>query len=249
MGWRLRVRGVLVARLDRRACGNGSGWSAASGCSRPRRGRRSRRWSSPRLFGAAPRRFSASAVALILGAAAVGLDRRSGRRVWAAAGVLYAGALVVERRAAQREPELRPGRDSLAFRGRLGRRHRRLFRRPADRRPETLAERLAGQDLGRGDRRRVRRGASSASSLAPWTNRLAALFWLGLATAIVSELGDFFESALKRRFGVKDSSGLIPGHGGLMDRLDGFTSASFFAAVVAILHPKGECIASGLFQW
>ena len=78
---------------------------------------------------------------------------------------------------------------------------------------------------------------------------LAALFWLGLATAIVSELGDLFESALKRRFGVKDSSGLIPGHGGLMDRLDAFISASFFAAVVAILHPRGDYIASGLFQW
>ena len=80
-------------------------------------------------------------------------------------------------------------------------------------------------------------GAVLGLMLAAWTNRLAALFWLGLATAIVSELGDLFESALKRRFGVKDSSGLIPGHGGLMDRLDAFTSASFFAAVVAILQP------------
>jgi phosphatidate cytidylyltransferase len=92
-------------------------------------------------------------------------------------------------------------------------------------------------------------GAVLGLMLGAWTNRLAALFWLGLATAIVSELGDLFESALKRRFGVKDSSGLIPGHGGLMDRLDAFTSASFFAAVVAILHPKGDYIASGLFQW
>jgi phosphatidate cytidylyltransferase len=92
-------------------------------------------------------------------------------------------------------------------------------------------------------------GAVLGLMLAAWTNRLAALFWLGLATAIMSELGDLFESALKRRFGVKDSSGLIPGHGGLMDRLDAFTSASFFAAVVGILHPKGDYIASGLFQW
>src|SRR5208283_1683631 len=76
--------------------------------------------------------------------------------------------------------------------------------------------------------------------LAAWTNRLAALFWLGLATAIVSEFGDLFESAIKRRFGVKDSSGLIPGHGGLMDRLDAFIAASTFAAIVAAANTRGS---------
>ena len=75
------------------------------------------------------------------------------------------------------------------------------------------------------------------------------LFWLGLAAAIVSELGDLFESALKRRFGVKDSSGLIPGHGGLMDRLDGFVAASVFAAFVAGFNSRSSFIAGGLFQW
>jgi phosphatidate cytidylyltransferase len=39
--------------------------------------------------------------------------------------------------------------------------------------------------------------------------------------AIVAQFGDLAESLAKRRFGVKDSSGLIPGHGGLLDRLDG----------------------------
>ncbi len=92
-------------------------------------------------------------------------------------------------------------------------------------------------------------GALLGLMLAPWTNRVTALFWLGLATAIVSELGDLFESALKRRFGVKDSSGLIPGHGGLMDRLDAFVAASLFAAVVAGLNSRGSFIAGGLFQW
>ena len=92
-------------------------------------------------------------------------------------------------------------------------------------------------------------GASLGLLLAPWTNRVEALFWLGLGAAIASVLGDLFESAVKRRFEVKDSSGLIPGHGGMMDRLDAFIAASLFAALVASANTRGSYIASGLFQW
>ena len=56
--------------------------------------------------------------------------------------------------------------------------------------------------------------------------RAAAL--VGLAVGLATMAGDLWESALKRRFGVKDSGDLIPGHGGLLDRVDGL----MFAVVV-----------------
>jgi phosphatidate cytidylyltransferase len=59
-----------------------------------------------------------------------------------------------------------------------------------------------------------------------------ALAILSLALAIVSQAGDLFESSLKRRVGVKDASGLIPGHGGLLDRVDGLMAASLAVAFV-----------------
>ena len=59
-----------------------------------------------------------------------------------------------------------------------------------------------------------------------------AILLLGWVTAALSQGGDFFESSLKRRFAVKDASQLIPGHGGVMDRLDGFLVAAIFAAML-----------------
>ena len=57
-------------------------------------------------------------------------------------------------------------------------------------------------------------------------------FLLGSAIAIVAQTGDFFESWMKRRAGVKDSSRLIPGHGGIFDRVDGLLAVSFVGGLV-----------------
>jgi phosphatidate cytidylyltransferase len=50
---------------------------------------------------------------------------------------------------------------------------------------------------------------------------------------LVAQGGDLAESALKRHFDLKDASGLIPGHGGFMDRMDGIVTASIAAALIA----------------
>ena len=60
----------------------------------------------------------------------------------------------------------------------------------------------------------------------------APLLLVSAVLSVVSQAGDLFESAVKRRFGVKDSSHLIPGHGGLLDRLDGFVAAILVAWMI-----------------
>jgi phosphatidate cytidylyltransferase len=67
--------------------------------------------------------------------------------------------------------------------------------------------------------------------------------------SVASQLGDLFESAVKRRFGVKDSSHIIPGHGGLMDRLDGFVAAVVLAAIFGLLRGGADGVGRGLMVW
>jgi phosphatidate cytidylyltransferase len=86
-------------------------------------------------------------------------------------------------------------------------------------------------------------GASLASAITLWafgSERLLHAAGLGAAFAILAQLGDLAESALKRRAGVKDSGRLIPGHGGVLDRVDGFLLT---APALALL------LAARAWQW
>lgn len=75
------------------------------------------------------------------------------------------------------------------------------------------------------------------------------LVLLALGLSVASQGGDLLESALKRRFGAKDAGHIIPGHGGLMDRLDGFLTAAALAVMVGLARGGFDGAARGLLVW
>jgi phosphatidate cytidylyltransferase len=198
-------------------------------------------------------RLAAAAVLAIgtLGAAALAPAQRRG---WAAAGVPYAGALAIA------PVVLRSDRDdgfsaiillfaivwatdiAAYFAGRaIG--GPKLM--PLVSPKKTWSGAIGGAFAALVVALAVAKIVGETSALAGWL----AIAALAVILSVIAQAGDLFESFLKRRFGAKDSSHLIPGHGGLMDRLDGFVTASVVAALIGLLRGGFEVPGRGLLVW
>jgi len=192
----------------------------------------------------------AALAVLALGAVAVAGLAGSGRRAWILAGGVYAGVMLAAPAVLRSDAELGLLAVMLLF-GVVW---------TTDVMAYFVGRALAGPKLwpavspkktwsgavgGAAAATVVGSGISALAGL----DHLAALALVCALLSLAAQTGDLLESALKRRFGAKNASELIPGHGGLMDRLDGFVAAAMVAAFLGLARGGFDAPAGGLLIW
>jgi phosphatidate cytidylyltransferase len=195
-------------------------------------------------------RYLAAVIVIVLGAAATNVVAPAGRGAWVGGGLIYAGSLLVAPLVIRHDAQwgfiaimllfgVVWATDIFAyFVGRLADGPK-LWPRISPN--KTWAGAVGGAASAVIVSWAVGRSISPDAAL-----HLAAL---GLVLSVAAQAGDLFESWVKRRFGAKDTSHLIPGHGGLMDRLDGFIVAAAIAALYGIARAGLDNAALGLLLW
>ncbi len=199
---------------------------------------------------AASGRLLGALVVILIGAGAVGVLAACLRRVWVVGGALYAGSMLWGPAVLRSDPDF--GFTAIVF----------LF-------AVVWATDIFGYFVGRaigGPRlwpavspKKTWAGAfggalgaivvSVGVSAYMGMSGLPAIGAIAFVLSAVAQAGDLFESAVKRYFGVKDASHIIPGHGGVMDRLDGFLAAALAAALIALARGGLETPAQSLLVW
>ena len=193
-----------------------------------------------------------SLLSLISGAGVLAALAPRGQRLWQGSGVLYAGALIIAVFVLRHSIldgfesivwlfALVWGTDVMAYIGGRIIGGPKLWPRVSP--SKTWSGFITGITSG------AILGVVVLLLLSSSTLSITSVFLLGLCTCAVAQGGDLFESSLKRHFGIKDSSHLIPGHGGFMDRLDGFLTAAVFAALVGSLIAGVAAAAHGIVAW
>lgn len=192
-----------------------------------------------------------ASLVVVLGVLAVAVFAPAARRRWVMAGVAYAGALLVAPIMLRSDPVL--GLFAIAF----------LF-------GVVWATDILGYFAGR-----AIGGPKLAPAISPgktWAGAFGgtcgavivayvgsryagidtdpgALMMVAIALSVVAQGGDLLESWIKRQFDAKDAGTIIPGHGGVMDRLDGFWAAALLAVLIGILRGGIDAPAQGLLLW
>lgn len=191
--------------------------------------------------------LGAAVLVAVCGAGIAGLVLKSG---WAAAGVVYAAALGIALEGLRSDPAAGLeavffvlaavwGADTGAYLVGRGIGGPKLWPRVSPN--KTWSGFIGGTLVGAA-------AGLSVAAIAGYPIR-GPLVAVAIGLALASAGGDLFESAVKRRFHAKDAGTLIPGHGGIMDRVDGLAFASVAAAFVGWLTAGAPDLGQGLLLW